>query len=132
MDDGQILVHGRTQEILAQSGCASLEQAYIRMLPESKQTHWDDSQLPPFIPDDSLPPAMEAHNLSKRFGDFTAVNKVSFRIRQGEIFGFLGSNGCPDNYDDRDNGPDKDLFHGPDGSGYDRLRDEPGHERGRH
>lgn len=94
MDDGRILAHGRTQEILAQSGCATLEQAYIRMLPESKQTHWDDSQLPPFIPDDSLPPAMEAHNLSKRFGDFTAVNKVSFRIRQGEIFGFLGSNGC--------------------------------------
>ena len=94
MDDGQILAHGRTQEILAQSGCATLEQAYIKMLPEGKQTHWDDSRLPPFIPDDSLPPAMEAHNLSKRFGNFTAVNHVSFRIRQGEIFGFLGSNGC--------------------------------------
>ena len=94
MDDGRILAHGRTQEILAQSGCTTLEQAYIKMLPEGKQTHWDDSQLPPFIPDDSLPPAMEAHNLSKRFGDFTAVNHVSFRIRQGEIFGFLGSNGC--------------------------------------
>ena len=94
MDDGRILAHGRTQEILAQSGCATLEQAYIKMLPEGKQTHWDDSQLPPFIPDDSLPPAMEAHNLSKRFGNFTAVNHVSFRIRQGEIFGFLGSNGC--------------------------------------
>ncbi|WP_392423238.1 ribosome-associated ATPase/putative transporter RbbA [Eikenella halliae] len=94
MDDGRILAHGRTQEILAQSGCATLEQAYIKMLPEGKQTHWDDSQLPPFIPDDSLPPAMEAHNLSKRFGHFTAVNHVSFRIRQGEIFGFLGSNGC--------------------------------------
>lgn len=94
MDDGRILAHGRTQEILAQSGCSTLEQAYIKMLPEGKQTHWDDSQLPLFIPDDSLPPAMEAHNLSKRFGDFTAVNKVSFRIRQGEIFGFLGSNGC--------------------------------------
>ena len=94
MDDGRILAHGRTQEILAQSGCATLEQAYIKMLPEGKQTHWDDSRLPPFIPDDSLPPAMEAHNLSKRFGNFTAVNHVSFRICQGEIFGFLGSNGC--------------------------------------
>ena len=29
-----------------------------------------------------------------RFGDFTAVEQVSFRIRRGEIFGFLGSNGC--------------------------------------
>ena len=29
-----------------------------------------------------------------RFGDFTAVDTVSFRIERGEIFGFLGSNGC--------------------------------------
>jgi len=29
-----------------------------------------------------------------RFGDFTAVDRVNFRIRRGEIFGFLGSNGC--------------------------------------
>src|SRR5690606_5951087 len=30
----------------------------------------------------------------KRFGDFTAVDHVSFRIERGDIFGFLGSNGC--------------------------------------
>jgi ribosome-dependent ATPase len=29
-----------------------------------------------------------------RFGDFVAVDRVSLRIRRGEIFGFLGSNGC--------------------------------------
>ncbi|WP_459904102.1 ATP-binding cassette domain-containing protein, partial [Desulfosarcina cetonica] len=38
--------------------------------------------------------AIEAHNLTMRFGDFTAVDHVSFRIGRGEIFGFLGSNGC--------------------------------------
>jgi ribosome-dependent ATPase len=38
--------------------------------------------------------AIEAHDLTLRFGDFTAVNKVSFAIGRGEIFGFLGSNGC--------------------------------------
>ena len=33
-------------------------------------------------------------HLTRRFGDFVAVNDVSFRIERGEIFGFLGSNGC--------------------------------------
>jgi ABC-2 type transport system ATP-binding protein len=32
--------------------------------------------------------------LTKRFGDFVAVNKISFEVRKGEIFGFLGANGA--------------------------------------
>jgi ABC-2 type transport system ATP-binding protein len=32
--------------------------------------------------------------LTKRFGDFTAVNSISFEVRKGEIFGFLGANGA--------------------------------------
>jgi ABC-2 type transport system ATP-binding protein len=38
-------------------------------------------------------PAAIAQNLTKRFGDFTAVNDVSFEVQPGEIFGFLGPNG---------------------------------------
>jgi len=38
-------------------------------------------------------PAIIAQNLTKRFGDFTAVNEVSFEVNPGEIFGFLGPNG---------------------------------------
>ncbi len=37
---------------------------------------------------------IEAQGLTQRFGDFVAVDHVSFRIEQGEIFGFLGANGC--------------------------------------
>lgn len=37
--------------------------------------------------------AIVASKLSKRFGDFTAVNKVNFDVQRGEIFGFLGPNG---------------------------------------
>ena len=38
-------------------------------------------------------PAITANHLVRRFGTFTAVNDVSFRVEKGEIFGFLGPNG---------------------------------------
>src|SRR6516162_6754639 len=38
-------------------------------------------------------PAISANRLVRRFGTFTAVNEVSFTVKQGEIFGFLGPNG---------------------------------------
>ena len=37
---------------------------------------------------------IECRNLTKRFGAFTAVKGISFGVRKGEIFGFLGPNGC--------------------------------------
>ncbi len=37
---------------------------------------------------------IEVIDLTKKFGDFTAVNKINFTVRQGEIFGFLGANGA--------------------------------------
>ena len=39
-------------------------------------------------------PVIIARDLTCRFGDFTAVDRVSFTIERGEIFGFVGSNGC--------------------------------------
>ncbi|OGU56174.1 MAG: multidrug ABC transporter ATP-binding protein [Ignavibacteria bacterium RBG_13_36_8] len=38
--------------------------------------------------------SIEVKNLTKKFGNFTAVDKVSFNVKQGEIFGFLGANGA--------------------------------------
>ncbi len=38
--------------------------------------------------------AVEVHDLSVRFGDFIAVNRISFSVRRGETFGFLGANGA--------------------------------------
>lgn len=35
-----------------------------------------------------------ADNLTKRFGNFTAVDHISFEVSKGEIFGFLGANGA--------------------------------------
>ena len=44
--------------------------------------------------DDSAPEMIRVENLVKRFGDFTAVNRVSFSVHRGEIFGLLGANGA--------------------------------------
>jgi ribosome-dependent ATPase len=94
MDDGRLIVNAPTQQVLEETHTDTLEQAYVKMLPESKQDKAGSLQLTPFVPDKDSPPAIEAKDLTKRFGDFVAVNNVSFTIERGEIFGFLGSNGC--------------------------------------
>lgn len=38
--------------------------------------------------------AIEVHDLTRRFGDFTAVDRITFRVSRGEVFGFLGANGA--------------------------------------
>ena len=38
--------------------------------------------------------AIQAEQITKTFGDFTAVDHISFEVKKGEIFGFLGANGA--------------------------------------
>ena len=94
MDAGRLLENKPTADVLADYGTDVLEEAYVKMLPPEKQQGSGGLDITPFVPEPNAPPAMEAHGLTKRFGDFTAVDHVSFTIQKGEIFGFLGSNGC--------------------------------------
>jgi len=94
MDAGRLLENKPTADVLADYGTDVLEEAYVKMLPPEKQQGSGSLDITPFVPDPDAPPAMEAHGLTKRFGAFTAVDHVSFTIQKGEIFGFLGSNGC--------------------------------------
>ncbi|HEY8505732.1 MAG TPA: ribosome-associated ATPase/putative transporter RbbA, partial [Gemmataceae bacterium] len=93
MDAGRVLAAGTPAELLGRTGAASLEEAFIALLPEEKRRGHRRVEIPP-RPADSGEVAIEARDLTKRFGDFVAVDRVSFRIEHGEIFGFLGSNGC--------------------------------------
>ena len=93
MDAGTVLDSGSPKELLEKTGTDTLEKAFIQLLPEEKRAGHRELHIDPLQTSaDDI--AIKAENLTKRFGNFTAVNAVSFEIRKGEIFGFLGSNGC--------------------------------------
>ncbi|WGD28817.1 ribosome-associated ATPase/putative transporter RbbA [Ancylobacter sp. WKF20] len=93
MNAGKVLATGSPAQIREKAGAATLEAAFIALLPEEERAQAGGMpDLPPW-PSEG-PPAIEATGLTRRFGDFVAVDHVNFRIEKGEIFGFLGSNGC--------------------------------------
>ncbi|WP_423130711.1 ribosome-associated ATPase/putative transporter RbbA [Klebsiella pneumoniae] len=93
MNAGEVLATGSAAELKAQTGSQTLEQAFIALLPEAQRQAHRAVVIPPR---DSREEeiAIEARGLTLRFGNFVAVDHVNFRIARGEIFGFLGSNGC--------------------------------------
>ena len=93
MDEGAILATGSPAELLQRTGCKNLEEAFIALMPEAKRKGHTQLVIPP-RPAGEQEIAIEARDLTMRFGDFVAVDHVDFRIERGEIFGFLGSNGC--------------------------------------
>ena len=94
MDDGKILATGTLKELLAKTGEPNLDDAFIAMMPEAKRALHKKVVMRPRVASPDETPAIEAEGLTRKFGDFVAVDHVSFKIARGEIFGFLGSNGC--------------------------------------
>ena len=94
MDDGRIIAEGTPRQMLAKTGETNLDDAFIRLLPEAKRVGHEKVVVRPRVAPLDETPAIEAKGLTRRFGDFVAVDHVDFRIGRGEIFGFLGSNGC--------------------------------------
>ena len=93
MHNGRILSTGSPPELREQTGTGTLEEAFIELLPADARGDGRRLEIPP-RQGTGGPAAIQATGLTRRFGDFVAVNDVSFTIERGEIFGFLGSNGC--------------------------------------
>ncbi|QQO69796.1 ribosome-associated ATPase/putative transporter RbbA [Klebsiella michiganensis] len=93
MNAGEVLATGSADELKAHTASQTLEQAFIALLPEAQRLAHKEVIIPPRNADESEV-AIEARGLTMRFGQFVAVDHVNFRIARGEIFGFLGSNGC--------------------------------------
>jgi ribosome-dependent ATPase len=94
MDDGKVIAHGAPKEILAKANKSTLDDAFIALLPPEKRGQHQEVIVPPRTESEDKTAAIETEGLTRRFGDFVAVDHVNVRIGRGEIFGFLGSNGC--------------------------------------
>ncbi|HVP32356.1 MAG TPA: ribosome-associated ATPase/putative transporter RbbA [Steroidobacteraceae bacterium] len=93
MNAGKVMATGTPDEIRRKTNETTLERAFIKLLPEELTRGYKEPQITPYKSSGG-PAAIEAQGLTQRFGTFTAVDHVDFRIERGEIFGFLGSNGC--------------------------------------
>jgi ABC-2 type transport system ATP-binding protein len=105
MDKGKFLYQGTPQTLMAQYKTSRFEDAFIELLGGFSMTH---SEIADRMPEIKLPhlqvenqsngdpraTMVECTHLTKRFGDFSATDNVSFSVKQGEIFGLLGPNGA--------------------------------------
>src|SRR5262245_5628002 len=95
MDAGRVLATGTPVELMERTGTHDLEKCFIALLPEQKRMGHRELVIPPRqAAAEAAEPAIVAKGLTCRFGSFTAVDHVTLSIERGEIFGFLGSNGC--------------------------------------
>ena len=93
MTDGRVAAAASPAELKRQTGENTIEKAFIALLPERQRAGHRALTIPPRRLVDAEP-VIAARGLTRRFGGFTAVDHVSFTIERGEIFGFVGSNGC--------------------------------------
>ena len=93
MNAGKVVAAGSPLELKEQTGARTVEEAFVALLPEGQRAGHRTLDIPP-RPSRDGEPVIAARELTRRFGNFIAVNRVSFTIERGEIFGFVGSNGC--------------------------------------
>ena len=91
VDSGRVLATGTPAELRSRTATDSLEEAFLALLPPERRDGHSRLTIPPLTAGEVV---ISARGLQMRFGDFIAVDDVNLEVRRGEIFGFLGSNGC--------------------------------------
>jgi ribosome-dependent ATPase len=93
MNAGKILATGSPADLKRNTRSTTVEDAFVVLLAAELRAGHKALHIPPrrII---GAEPVIAARELTRRFGDFTAVDRVNFTIERGEIFGFVGSNGC--------------------------------------
>ncbi len=93
MQAGRVVATGTPADVKRMTHSETLEQAFVALMPKAQRAEYKPPVHSPLTVYGGYP-AIEAKGLTKVFGDFVAVKNISIRIERGEIFGFVGSNGC--------------------------------------
>jgi ribosome-dependent ATPase len=93
MNAGRVLAAGTPAALKSRLGVTRLEEAYARLM---GATDLGGSERTTSAPGETIrrETAIEARGLTRRFGKFLAVDHLDLSIARGEIFGFVGPNGC--------------------------------------
>ncbi|MFP3867155.1 MAG: ATP-binding cassette domain-containing protein [Desulfobacteraceae bacterium] len=102
LHQGRIIAQGVPAELQGQAGTdergrpRSLEEVFIQALKRENEAEAaaPAQDLAPAMAEANHGPAIRVEGLTKKFGQFTAVDQVSFEVKTGETFGFLGPNGA--------------------------------------
>jgi len=92
MEAGSVIATGTPEELKVKTQSDTIEEAFIAALPEARRREHRVLEVPP-RPEHDHEAVIVARDLTRRFGDFTAVDRVNLTIERGEIFGFVGPNG---------------------------------------